>query len=317
MRNPSSLCFSSCILRLFVLSCLCFVSPRVANAEFPTTHPYQEITYQHIQRRSPEQSLHVVMVDLTDPDVELHLATAGPDPDGDGPWQTMLQPVRDIATREKFDLAINASYFEITRGPTSAPIPEELAERSGRAATTAPAQQNGYAVNVWASNVGFTMSDGKLLSTAPREDWPILWIEGNRGVKIGPVPATGYPKSATQIITGNGLVLKDGEKPPGPFKSNLPARHPRTVIGVDRAGSKLVILTLDGRRPGVSIGMSGDELAAEMKSLGCWDAINLDGGGSTTLLLRDADTKELKLLNQPSDNRERPVSSALGIILKR
>lgn len=288
-----------------------------AQAEFPTTRRYQEITYQHIQRSSPEQSLHVVTVDLTDPDVELHLATAGPDPDGDGPWQTMLQPVRDIATREKFDLAINASYFEIKRGPTSAPIPEEQAERSARPATTLPVQSSGYVTNVWASNVGFTMIDGRLLSNSPREDWPIVWIEGQRAVKIGPVPATGYPKNAKQIITGNGLVLQNGEKPPGPFKSNLPARHPRTVIGVDRTGTRMVILTLDGRRPGVSIGMNGDELAAEMKTLGCWDAINLDGGGSTTLLLRDPESNELKLLNQPSDNRERPVSSALGIILKR
>lgn len=317
-HRPLSFRFSaSRRLRLFVLSWLCLVSARAANAEFPTTHPYQELTYQHIQRSGPEQSLYVVTVDLTDPDVELHLATAGPDPDGDGPWQTTLQTVRSIATREKFDLAINASYFEIPRGPTSAPIPEEQAERSGRAATTIPVQQSGYIANVWASNVGYTMSDGKLLANAPREDWPILWIEGQRTVKIGPIPATGYPKNAKQIITGNGLVLKDGEKPPGPFKSNLPARHPRTVIGVDRAGSKMVILTPDGRRPGVSIGMNGDELAAEMKSLGCWDAINLDGGGSTTLLLRDPESKELKLLNQPSDNRERPVSSALGIILKR
>jgi exopolysaccharide biosynthesis protein len=288
-----------------------------ARAEFPTTHPFQEITYQHIQRHNPDESLYVVAVDLTDPDVQIHLATAGPDPDGDGPWQTTLQPVRQIAQREKFDVAINASYFEITRGRASAPIPEEQAERGGAPATSAPAQAGGYVAGVWASHVGLTMMDGRLVSNTPREDWPILWVEGDRTVKIGPAPASGVPAHARQIVTGNGLVLINGAKPPVPFKSNLPARHPRTAIGVDRAGTKLTILTLDGRRPGVSVGMNGDELADEMKQLGCWDAINLDGGGSTTLLMRDPATGEFKLLNQPSDNRERAVSSALGITLRR
>jgi exopolysaccharide biosynthesis protein len=225
--------------------------------------------------------------------------------------------VRQIAQREKFDVAINASYFEINRDPTSAPIPEEQAERRGAPATSMPVQASGYVAGVWASNVGLTMFDGKLVSNTPREDWPILWVEGDRTVKIGRVPASGVPAHARQIVTGNGLVLINGAKPPVPFKSNLPARHPRTVIGVDRAGTKLTILTLDGRRPGVSVGMNGDELADEMKQLGCWDAINLDGGGSTTLLMRDPATGEFKLLNQPSDNRERAVSSALGITLRR
>src|SRR6185369_15476312 len=136
-----------------------------------------------------------------------------------------------IAQREKFDVAINASYFEIPRGPTSAPIPEEQAERSGVPATS-PVQSAGYVAGVWASNVGLTMMDGKLVSNTTREDWPILFVKGERTVKIGPAPASGVPANARQIVTGNGLVLQNGAKPPGPFKSNLPARHPRTVIGI-------------------------------------------------------------------------------------
>jgi exopolysaccharide biosynthesis protein len=120
------------------------------------------------------------------------------------------------------------------------------------------------------------------------------------------------PAGAKHIITGNGMVLDDGN-PPASFKSNLVARHPRTVLGIDRTGTKLTILTLDGRRPGVSVGMTGAELAKEMQRLGCWDAINLDGGGSTTLLIRDPQTRQLHLINHPSDGNQRAVSDAIGI----
>jgi exopolysaccharide biosynthesis protein len=255
----------------------------------------------------------VLAVDLADPDVSMSLATAGPDPDWDGPWQTTLRPVREIAERERFDIAINASYFEITRGTTTQPIPEEAAERGGVPATQ-PAQQGAYVYDVWASNVGWTMIDGRLLTAERHMDWPIVWINADHTVGMGAVDR--IPPGAKHVITGNGLVLDDG-KPPTAFKSNLVARHPRTVLGVDRTGTKLTILTLDGRRPGVSLGMSGAELAVEMQRLGCWDAINLDGGGSTTLLIRNPQTSQLQLINQPSDGRERAVSDALGIRIGR
>lgn len=264
-----------------------------SRADFPTTQPFQEVQYRHEQRRNPEISFYVVTVDLSDPDVKLRLATAGPDPDGAGEWQTTLMPVRQIATRERFDVAINASFFTVPSGPTSAPS---------------------YIAGINASSVGWTMSDGKVLSNSPRQGWPILWIEGDRTVKIG-MPAA-LPALARHAVTGNGLLIKDG-KPVERFDGNLIARHPRTAVGVDRAGTKLIVLTLDGRRPGVSIGMTGAELASEMQRLGCWDAINLDGGGSTTLFIRDPQNDELKLVNQPSGNLERPVSSALGVSIQR
>jgi exopolysaccharide biosynthesis protein len=88
------------------------------------------------------------------------------------------------------------------------------------------------------------------------------------------------------------------------------------VIGVDHAGTKLVLLTIDGRRPGTATGMTGPEMAAEMLRLGCDDAMNLDGGGSTTLIIRDPSSGELKVVNQPSDKHERAVADVVGISVK-
>lgn len=79
--------------------------------------------------------------------------------------------------------------------------------------------------------------------------------------------------------------------------------HPRTAVGFNE--QKLFFVTVDGRQPGYSVGMALPELAELMVSLGCQEAMNLDGGGSTTLLVRG------QVVNRPSDQRERPVANAL------
>jgi phosphodiester glycosidase len=81
------------------------------------------------------------------------------------------------------------------------------------------------------------------------------------------------------------------------------SRHPRTAIGFN--GRKLYLLVTDGRRPGFSSGMTLEELAQAMVALGCTDALNMDGGGSSTLWARGT------IVNQPSDGRERPVANGL------
>ena len=59
--------------------------------------------------------------------------------------------------------------------------------------------------------------------------------------------------------------------------------------------------------------MSFDELAAEMVRLGCREALNLDGGGSSVMAVRVPGTTRFRILNQPTDGHERPVANALGI----
>lgn len=80
-------------------------------------------------------------------------------------------------------------------------------------------------------------------------------------------------------------------------------RHPRTAVGL--RGRTLCVVAVDGRQPGYSMGMTLLELAELMLSLGCTEAINLDGGGSTTLWVRGG------VVNSPSDGFERRVANAL------
>ncbi|HEU4752525.1 MAG TPA: phosphodiester glycosidase family protein, partial [Armatimonadota bacterium] len=81
------------------------------------------------------------------------------------------------------------------------------------------------------------------------------------------------------------------------------ARHPRTAVGFN--GRKLYLFVTDGRQPGYSIGMSLPEVAQVMKELGCTDALNMDGGGSSTLWVRGS------VVNRPSDGKERAVANGL------
>jgi hypothetical protein len=90
--------------------------------------------------------------------------------------------------------------------------------------------------------------------------------------------------------------------------SFVASRQPRTMAGVRRDGS-LLLVTVDGRRPGWSAGVTLQEGARVMRSLGARDALNLDGGGSTAMAVRG------RRVNLPSDpGGERPVSDALLVL---
>lgn len=93
------------------------------------------------------------------------------------------------------------------------------------------------------------------------------------------------------------------------------ARHPRTAVGVDAARRTLWLVTVDGRQPGFSVGASLDELTDILVALGASDAINLDGGGSTTMAVATANGAAL--LNRPMHTgipgRERPSASHIGV----
>jgi Phosphodiester glycosidase len=103
----------------------------------------------------------------------------------------------------------------------------------------------------------------------------------------------------------------EGFAPPGApwfFDSFVASRNPRTMAGV-RADGGLLLVTADGRRSGWSAGLSLLEAARVMRSLGAREALNLDGGGSTTMTVRR------RVVNRPSDpSGERPVSAGLFVL---
>ncbi len=95
----------------------------------------------------------------------------------------------------------------------------------------------------------------------------------------------------------------------GKINPNLEAgAAPRTAIGLKEDGS-IILYTIDGRQSGYSYGVQLKTLAARMQELGCIDALNLDGGGSTQMSVQLPGSDDSTLVNKPSDGKERKVST--------
>ena len=110
-------------------------------------------------------------------------------------------------------------------------------------------------------------------------------------------------------ISGGGEILRNGS-----LVSNgliLNGRNPRTVVGVNKDKTKSFIACVDGR--GKSIGMTHDEIGVLLLEYGVYDAMHLDGGGSTTMVVRRAGESTYSVQNNPSDGGQRSVANALAI----
>ncbi len=115
----------------------------------------------------------------------------------------------------------------------------------------------------------------------------------------------------TEVVSGYPVILRDGETTnPIDILKHLNGLHPRTAVGNDASGRYLTILIVDGRSE-VSDGCTSKVLADIMRYVGCDDAINLDGGGSSELYV-----KNLGICNIPSDGVERTVANGLYAIAK-
>ncbi|MBP6772767.1 MAG: phosphodiester glycosidase family protein [Gemmatimonadaceae bacterium] len=91
--------------------------------------------------------------------------------------------------------------------------------------------------------------------------------------------------------------------------------NPRTAAGFAANGRRLLLVVIDGRQAGFSAGTTIRETAALLRDLGAREAVNLDGGGSTAMVVRDATTGQTRVVNKPSDaTGERPVANALAVL---
>ena len=251
-------------------------------------HPYPGITCRAESRANPPTRLFITEVDLTNPQVHLRVAPGGPDPDGPGQWQTTLMAPTTIAAREGFDVVVNGDFFQ------------------ARGVKDAEGTNAAYRADLWGAVVGPAVTDGRVWSVGTNAT-PCLVVHRDRTVALASVERPGADDF--EVVAGNTLLVRDGQVVPHRAKT----RHPRTAVGLNAAGTRLTLLVVDGRKPKVAVGMSYDELAAELLRLGCQQALNLDGGGSSLMAVRDPLTRRYHILNQPTDGHERPVANALGI----
>jgi len=112
-------------------------------------------------------------------------------------------------------------------------------------------------------------------------------------------------------VTGSGLILVSRGAEVKEFSDE--SREPRTAIGYT-ADNYLFLLVADGRNPGIAEGLTHNDMAGIFASLGCMGAVNVDGGGSAQMLVRDAETGAYGICNKPSDGAERPVIDGWAVM---
>ena len=120
-------------------------------------------------------------------------------------------------------------------------------------------------------------------------------------------------ESVREAVGGRELIVRDGATYIFPRPATADELHPRTALGITAAGD-LVMATVDGRESGYSTGVDLGELAELMRSRGAVQALNMDGGGSTTMAVRLPGDVEVSVVNRPSDGHERALANSLIVL---
>ena len=157
---------------------------------------------------------------------------------------------------------------------------------------------------------GLSLSRGDLFSSTNK--WDALLISTNHRAWIArsPVDLAGAYNGFSGFYA---LLIK------GKNNGGMKNRHPRSAVGISRNGRYLILMTIDGRQPGYSEGASTGETAEWIRKLGAYNALNLDGGGSTALVFEWPDSSPA-LLNRPCGppvGVERRVANHLGVFAQR
>lgn len=247
------------------------------------------VTYTRRSETDPRPAVwHIVEIDLTTPGLEFVVTPAEPTGGYDLPARTTSRFADEFDARA----AINASYFY----PFKAVSPFEYYPHAGDP------------VNV----VGSCVSGGRWYSS-PVPEYTLFAVTPENRTSVG---GTVFVWNG---VSGKPVLLKEGVIPDR-FEDE-DELNPRTAVGVDRAGTRMYWVVVDGRQPRYSEGVTFRELAAGCRAAGCWDALALDGGGSSTLVAREPGQKAV-VLNCPIHGRhppgvERPVANHLGVRVKR
>jgi hypothetical protein len=188
----------------------------------------------------------------------------------------------------------------------------ELEVRAPAPLRTGPAQrQPGALVRTETGGSAAIPSDGVVLSgLGSGADRLRRFVESQPTSAVELVVDT--PAGLEQAVGGHPVLLRDGQPLPlDTGDSKVVKHHPRTVIGWDDHGAVWIVVA-DGRQDH-SRGLTLAEATAHLQGLGATHAVNLDGGGSSTMVARCPASTDLCVRNRPSDGTERSVTVALAV----
>lgn len=280
------------VLAIFIVGVVCIfgISLPTGLWMYLRPHPseitqdlYNGVIYQRILKTQPRPIIiHMIRVDLSRKGVNV-LVTPG-NPDSDLPL--FAQTTSQFLEKYGVQIAINGDGFEPWYSRTFLNY----------------YPHSGDPVDV----LGQAVSNGiKYSETTDAE--PTLFFSKTKVARINQLAGKTY-----NAISGNELLIQQGKTLPN-LDSSI---QPRTAVGLDKRRRELILIVVDGRQPGYSEGVTLAELATIMLDIRVHEAINLDGGGSSTLVF-ESPTGKPSILNSPINHGipglERPVANHLGI----
>lgn len=237
--------------------------------------------------------VNILEIDMTAPGVRLEMSPGN----GEAPGEITRETTRSFVDRIGAQIGINVGFYD-TR-----------------------ANYGGLNTDL----VHLAASNGDVYSPANGEEW-VFDVTRDGKPRIAKADGTNATTVAGRAVHnaagGNQPMLVGGKVVAPPESAYTKALNPHTAVGVSRDGKKVYLMTVDGRQNGYSEGMRTDEMAEMLLQFGAWDAVNFDGGGSTTLVIDDSpnQTQDARVLNSPSDNAsptkpgsERVVANSLAV----
>ena len=263
------------------------------------TRPFVGVT--HIQRTETAFNLHLIRIDLDAPGIRFQLTGPG------GSRETVRQTTLDFLTSVGAQVAVNGHFF--------APYPSTDSES--------------FLIGLAASEgVVYSSFESPVQSYALVASAPALHIDAsNHASIVGP----GYAGDLWTAVSGSAQIVTDGVVTvpiyrddahpeglltPGSYSNTRPwynVPNPRTVIGLS-ADKRAVFLVTADRAAAFTVTDLAALLACEY---GVHDALNLDGGGSTTLVMQNPSTGAGEVINTPSGGAARAVASSLAVFARR
>lgn len=206
-------------------------------------------------------------------------------------YDSVLTPVDTLARRREAFAAINGSFFDMDKGN-----PVCYLRIDGQLLGENTPQKNDSVNRKYYQYATLTLGPTRLWVPDSNRTWENILSHGD-------------------IMTAGPMLLRQGQYvPQRDDRTFVTKRHNRTALGL-RPDGTTVLLVADGRFKDKAEGLTLPELERVMRWLGCTEAINLDGGGSSTMYI-----KEKGVVNYPSDNNrhdhegQRPVSNAILLL---
>jgi hypothetical protein len=302
MRAPSCFPFGNrrggVVLRAVLLS-LCLAGVARADITISSWIPIFRGVDRATARMTPIngdpelQAVNVVRVDLTDPDVQL-LSTPPYTNYLAGTRETAAQTVSSFLQANQLQVAVNANFYS----------PVDSVGAGG------PLKVIGLHISK-----GFTVSP----QDNPQDSAAVLFTTNNHVSFV----FTNYPPTNTTgiytAVSGHYPLVIAGKNVANDKASPIGGLQPRTALGASKDGRYMYFLTVDGRQPGYSNGSLDSQTADWLLRFDVWNAVNMDGGGSTTLVMQDCLGNPVEI-NRPSYvaayKRERFIGSHLGVYAK-